>query len=120
MSARCFPAVGVVHGAAVKFLAVLGGMLTPFREVAVITVAEIEVMIYVAIEVVVAVEPWTSSNKYPAVEPFRAVIPVRGATVRRNFVIAVGANGGRTDLYRDLGIRFVASGRNQKGRACQS
>jgi hypothetical protein len=48
-------------------------------------------IIYVPIEVLVAMKPWSGADEYTAGEPLRAVIAVGSTTVRRVVVVAIWA-----------------------------
>jgi hypothetical protein len=69
-----------------------------------ISVIGVEVVIDVAVEVARAMEPRAGSDEDAAVEPLRAIVPIRGAAVGSGFVIAVGATGSDTDADVDLGL----------------
>jgi hypothetical protein len=115
-----FAAVSVMPVAAVKFLAMFGSAFASFREVPVVAFAEIVMMVYVAVEVVMAMEPWTSAYEEATIEPFRAVVAIGCAAVGRNFVVAVGTNRRRADLDGNLSVCLVAGGGYKECRACES
>jgi hypothetical protein len=62
----------------------------------------IETVINVAAEVVGAVEPRAGSDEHAAVEPLGPVVPVWGAVVWGEIVVAIRANRGCSDIDRDL------------------
>jgi hypothetical protein len=62
------------------------------------------VVVDVSVEVLWAVEPRAGSDEDSAGEPLGAVVAVRGARVRRDCVIAIGACGCDADAYADLGL----------------
>lgn len=92
----------VVRGGTVEFSAMVGGMFAAGRRWAVIALTVIEFMIDMAVEVVRTVEPRASADKYAACEPFRAVVSVRRAIVRRLFVVPIRANWRRANLDGNL------------------
>jgi hypothetical protein len=49
-------------------------------------------MIDVPIEMLGAVEPWSSADKYATGEPFGTVVAIGSAVVRRRFVISIRTN----------------------------
>jgi hypothetical protein len=108
--------VSVMPGAAAKLLATFGGMLIAFGEMPSIAVTVVEMVINVAIEMVTAVEPWTSAYEKAAVEPFRAVVAIRCAAVGWSFVVAVGTTWRRPNLDGHLSGSFVARGRQEECR----
>ena len=75
----------------------------------VIAVVRMETVIYVAVEIRWAVKPGASANEDAADKPFRSVITVGGAVVRRNVVIAVGALRRDSDVHAHLSSRCGSS-----------
>jgi hypothetical protein len=110
--------VGIVHRLAMEFSPLRDRMLSPPRHRSVIAMTVIEVMIDMAIEMIGAMEPRSSSNEHTARKPFRTVISVRRAVVRRNFVVAVRAYRRRTDLNCNLCVcrSLIRGGKKQAGR----
>jgi hypothetical protein len=102
-------AVGITHFAAVEVFGVavpaLAGRFTAVGKFAVISVLGTEAGIDMAIEVFAAVVPGAGTDEYAAVEPLRAVIAIGRAIVRRDGVVAIRANGSRSDVDAYLGIR---------------
>ena len=56
-----------------------------------IAVLRVETVIHVAAEAFRAMKPWARANEDAAGKPFRAVVAIRGAVVRRDVVVAIGA-----------------------------
>jgi hypothetical protein len=85
-----------------------------------VTVVGMEVVIYMAVEVLRTMEPATGSNEDTAVEPLGAVVAVGGAVVGSDIVVAVGTVGGWSDLNVDLSVggrgsrRKSEAGHNRK------
>ena len=96
----------IVHCLAVELCAVIAGALSTLRHWSVVPVPVVITMVNMAVEVFGAMKPRACSDKYPAVEPLRAVISVRRAVVRRNFVVSIRAGWRRADLDRNLSLRF--------------
>jgi hypothetical protein len=90
-------AVRIVHRLAVKFRAMFSRMLSLSRKTAVVPLSVVECVIYVPVEMIGSVVPGPSPDEYTAVEPFRAIIAVRSAVVRRSLIVAVRAHRGRPD-----------------------
>ena len=77
-------------------------MVRIFTVVAMIgTVAIVDV----AMEVFRTAKPWTGTDKDAIRKPFRTVVTIRSATVRRGIVETIRANGRYTDADADLGLR---------------
>lgn len=92
----------VVHGLAVELSAVGVRLFATSRKAAAVSLPVIEVVVYVAVEVIAAVKPRTSADEDAAVVPFRTVIAIWSAVIRWLLVVAVGAGGRRADLHGDL------------------
>jgi len=85
-------AVRVMHRIAVKLSSMLGRTLAARRESARVSLAIVEMMVNMAVEISRAVKPGSRADKNSAGEPFRAIITVRGAIVRRLLVVTVRTN----------------------------
>jgi hypothetical protein len=109
----------VMHRLTVKLCTVLRGPLAARRYGTVIALAVIEMMIDVPIEMLRPMEPRTGADEDTTREPFRAVIAVWSAIVRRNLVIPVRANWRFSDADCNLCIRCMRSG-EEKARNCNS
>jgi|ERR1700677_414640 len=70
----------------------------------VIAVVRMETVIYVAMEIGWAVEPGASADEDAADKPFRSVIAVGGAVVRRNVIIAVRTLRRDSDVHAHLSL----------------
>jgi len=71
-----------------------------------IAVLGIETVIYVALEVIRAMEPRASANEDTTRKPFRAVVAVRSASIRSNVIVAVRAVRGDANVNADLSPGF--------------
>ena len=82
--------------------------ITRMRHRAVIAMARIEAVIYVAVKLGGAVKPGTNANENPTRKPFRAVVAVGSTRVRSVVIVAVRAVRGGTDADADgdLGLCF--------------
>src|SRR5712671_363083 len=78
------------------------GLISTLRMWTNVAVMWVEAVINVAAEVVGAVEPRASSEEHTAVEPLGSVVPIWGAAVRGNVVVAIRANRRCSDIDRDL------------------
>jgi hypothetical protein len=65
-----------------------------------------ETVVYVAVELIGAVKPWADANEHASGKPFRTVVAIRGACIRGNVVITVGAVGSYSDADFDLRLCF--------------
>ena len=65
-------------------------------------------MIDVPVKMARAVKPGPGADKYSAREPFRSIITIWSAVIRRRFVISVGANRRAPD--GDSEVRTCAAG----------
>ncbi len=101
-------AVTIAHLVSVE---VLGGTMPPvtrpvavMRILTVVAVIRAVVIVDVAMEMFRAVKPWAGTDKDPVRKPFRTVITVRSATIRRGIVVTVRTNGRYTDADANLGL----------------
>jgi len=77
-----------------------------------ITTVDIEMVIYMAAKVFIAVKPRASTDEDTAGEPFRTVVAVGSTGVRSEVVVAVRACGFGTDVDANLSLCF-GSGRRE-------
>jgi hypothetical protein len=99
--------VRVMHRLAVKLCAVFRWMFASCGHRPMIALAIVQVMVHVSVEVLRPVKPWTRANEYAAYKPLRAIISIRGAVIRRHFVVPVRTNWWLTDANRNLRLRAV-------------
>jgi hypothetical protein len=92
----------VVWGAVPSF----AGAVATIWKITMVAMLGVKVIVYVAAEVGVAMKPWAGTDEDSAREPFRAVVAVGSALVRRGFVVAVRAGRGWSDVDADLGLGF--------------
>jgi hypothetical protein len=71
-----------------------------------IAVLRMETVIYMAAEAFSAMKPWTCANEDATRKPFRAVVSVGGALVRRDVIITVGTFGRDSDFDAYLSLNF--------------
>jgi hypothetical protein len=91
-------AAPVTHFVSMK---VIEGYVSMLRQWTVVAVMWIETIVHVAIEVVWAMVPGAGSDKDTAVEPFRPIVAVRGATVWGIVEVAVRTNRRYADINCD-------------------
>jgi hypothetical protein len=72
----------------------------------------VKIMINVSVEALRPMKIWTCTDKYPASEPFRAVVTIWGAIVRRYLVISIRTDRGTPDTD---GYVVGASGYEERG-----
>src|ERR1039457_2063289 len=63
-------------------------------------------VIYVALEVVMAMKPRACANEDTACKPFRTVVAVRSTVIRRGVIVAVGTIGCNSNLHSNLSRCF--------------
>jgi len=95
MSARGLMAMRVMHCFAAKLRTVFRWMLAARGHTPMVALAIVETMIDVSIEMLRSVVPRPRTDEPTTDEPFRAIVAVRSAVVRRDFVVSVRANRGR-------------------------
>ena len=96
-------AMSVTHSVSMEIVEVV--MLPVFsvmRIRTVIAVAWIVMVVYISMKVTGTMEPSACTDEDAVVEPLRAVIAIRRATVGSIIVIAVGADRRAPELNRDL------------------
>jgi hypothetical protein len=71
-----------------------------------IAVLWIEVVVYLAPEIVIAVKPRPSANEDIRAKPFWPVISGRRAVIRNGVIVTVGTVRGYPDLYSGLSLCF--------------
>jgi hypothetical protein len=86
-------AAGIMHRFAMKFHSMIGWMLATRGHRTVVALAIVEAMIDVSIEMSRSMKPRPCADEYTAAEPFRSVVAVWSAIVRRNLIVPVGTNG---------------------------
>jgi len=118
-------AMWIVHRLAVKLCAVFRWVLATRGQGSVVTLAKIEAMIDVSVEMIRPVKPRPRPDKYTPRKPFRAIVTIRSTVIRRNLVISVRANRRCPDAYRNLrgclvrGSQKKARGKSQKTNVFQ-
>ena len=81
----------VMHGPAIELSSMIALVLTPGRHRSMISVAIIQVMIYMTIKVFVPMKPRPGTDEHATRIPFGTVVAVRSAAIRRYLVIPVRA-----------------------------
>ena len=101
MASACV-AAPITHLVSVE---VIEGLVSTVRMWTHVAVMRIETVINVALEVVSTMEPRAGSDEHAAVEPLGPVVPVWGAVVRSEIVIAIRAIRFCADIDGDLCMR---------------
>src|ERR1700683_4759387 len=91
-----------------------------------VSMVGMEAIVHVAVEISGSMEPGAGDNEYTSGEPFRAVVPGRGAAIRGHVVVAVGTCRCYSDVDADAYLRLRsrrdcherAYGNNQCQRKC--
>src|ERR1700733_12097718 len=94
-------------------------LLTTARHSSVITAVWVEAIVHISVEPRAAMEPRSCSDEDAAAEPFRPIVPIRRAWIRRVIVIAVGTHRRSPDLNGHLRLRLRRR-HHQKRRSQQS
>jgi hypothetical protein len=92
----------IMHCLAMELSTRLYRVITASGVGTVVTMPIVIVMIDMSIEMIPSVIPRPRTDKYTAREPFRAIVAIWGAVIRRNLVIAVRAIWRNSDTHRDL------------------
>jgi hypothetical protein len=78
------------------------GMFSPVRKSASISMVRIEMIVYVPVKVGRPAVPRTRADEGASDEPFRSVVAVRSARIRRVIEIAIRTDWGRTNSHANL------------------
>jgi hypothetical protein len=103
----------VMHGFAVKLGTMFCWPLAARWHGPLIALTIVEMMIDVSVEMACPVIPRSRSNKYAARKPLRPIITVRGAVIRRLFVISVRANRRLSNANRNLRLCTISVSQNK-------
>lgn len=106
----------VMHGLAVKLCTVFRWTGTASWQSPVVAFAIIEMMIDVSIKAIRPVKPGPRTDEHTASKPLGPIITVRGAVVRRYFVISVRTNRWLADTNRDLRHRTTTGRQNDANK----
>jgi hypothetical protein len=111
MPAGRFTAMGIMHRLPVKLRTVFPRLFATSRERTVVALTIVEMMVDMSIEMLWPMEPWSSTYENAAREPFRPVITIGRTVIRRNFIVAIRANGRCAYADRNLCVRTSAGSR---------
>ncbi len=103
---RCLMAMRVVHSFTAKVLMMLDRMFSSRRKWPMISMAIVEVMIHVPVEMLRPMEPGSGSDENAACEPLGAIVAIGSAIVRRLLIVPIRTYRRRSDFYRNLRGRF--------------
>ncbi len=92
VSTWSFAAPCVMHRLTMEFRTVLSRTFAARRHRSMVALAIVEMMIDVSVKSARPVKPGSRTDEYTAREPFRSIISIRSAIVRRNLVVPVWAN----------------------------
>jgi hypothetical protein len=98
---------------------VIEGFVSTFWEWTMVPMMRIEAIVNVAIELVWPVKPGTGSEEHAAVEPLGSVVPVWGAVVGGDIVVAVRTSRLWSDIDGDLGGAWDAQHSAHQDKKCK-
>ena len=81
----------VMHGSTVELGAMIALVFAPSRHRSMISVTIIEVMVYMAIKVLMPMKPRSGADEHSTFIPFRTVVAIGSAAIRRHLVIPIRA-----------------------------
>ena len=120
MAPRRLMTVDIMHRLTMKFRTMFRWALSPCRHRPMVALAIVEMMIDVPVEVLRSVIPRPGPDENSAGEPFRPVIPVRGAVIGWCFVISVGTNRRLTNTHRHLRSRVITVRQDDANTDCKN
>jgi hypothetical protein len=100
VASAAFVATSITHLVSVEMIE---GLLSTFRVWTNVAVMWIKAIINVSVEVVGAVEPRTGTDEHAAGEPLGTVVPVWGAVVWGDVIVAIRASRLCSDIDGDVG-----------------
>jgi hypothetical protein len=116
MAAWCLMTMCVMHGLAVKLCTVFCWTGAASWQSPVVAFARIEMMIDVSVKTIRSVKPGSRTYEHAACKPLGPIITVRGAVIRRYFVISVRTNRWLADTNRDLRRRTTTGSQNDANK----
>jgi len=100
MGSRAFVALAIARFICVEVVELF---LSTTRQRPNVSVMRVKAVIYMAEKAVVAMEPWSGSDKHPADIPVGAIVAVGGAVIRSIVEVTVRAHRRHTDADGNLG-----------------
>jgi len=98
----------IMHRLAVELRTVLGWTLAARWRRPTVALAIVETMINVSVETARPVVPRSCTDEQTAPKPFRAIVAVWSAGIRRGLVVPIWTNRGLSNAERNLRLRFVS------------
>ena len=92
----------VMHGLTTELSPMIALVLAPSGHRSMISMAIIQVVIYMAIKVFVPMKPRSSTDKHATRIPFWTIVAIGSAVIRRHFVISVRARWWLPNAHRNL------------------
>src|ERR1700722_19793939 len=77
-------------------------------------------VVYVAVEVVGAMKPWTGTDKDAARKPFWTVVAIGSAAIRSGIVVAVGTIRRGSDVHTHADLRVCFGSRQREANSKES
>jgi hypothetical protein len=99
----------VMHGLTMELRAMIARVLPSTRHRSTVSMAIVKVMVYMTVKVLRPMKPRPCTNKHTARIPFGTIVAIRGAVVRRHFVISVRTDRRRSNAHRNLSWSRVAA-----------
>src|SRR5579872_7049790 len=87
--------------------------LTSTGHRAAVALAKVEMMVDMSVEMIRTVEPRSRSNEDPAGKPFRPIVAIWGAVVRRNLIVSIRTNRWLSDADGNLCGRVMGGSHHQ-------
>jgi hypothetical protein len=103
----------VMHGLSAKRFMVFHRMLSARREWSVVSMAIVQVMIDVSVEMFRPVEPGTRPDEHTAREPLRAIVAIWSTVVGRLLIVPIRTNRRRPNFDRNLRGRGMWHGEEE-------
>ncbi len=99
----------VMHGLTMELRAMIGRVLTAGRHRSMVPVAIIQMMIYMAIEVLRPMKPRSCTDEHSAGKPFGTVVAIGSTVVRWYFVVSIRTHGRRPNAHSNLSWSCAAA-----------
>jgi hypothetical protein len=93
----------VMHGPAIELCPMIARALTASGRRSMVSVAIVQVMIYMTVKMLLPMKPRSCTDKHPAGIPFGTIVAIRSARIRRRFVIPVRTHRWLPNAHSNLG-----------------
>ena len=106
----------------VVFVETIGrlGFLAALWHFAYVAIVRMKAVVDMAAEVIFAMKPRTRANEHSAVKPFRVVVAIGCAGIRRGVIVAIRTLGGRANFNSDLPMSHCFGGDCQHAASSNS